>query len=217
MEAYDRVIKIVEPKQISLRKAEAELEETMKGLNEKRAILKEVMDRLQALNDNLEALRVKKAKLEVDVKSCAEQLERAHKLLGGLGGEKQRWTEVSQFLEGVLYNLTGDVLIASGAVAYLGAFTKSFRTDAIESWVRECKSLKIPCSETFSLSKVLGDPIEIRSWIIDGLPSDNFSVDNGIIVSNGRRWPLMIDPQGIFAFPILIQRPSEQMDKAKRE
>jgi dynein heavy chain len=196
MEAYDRVIKIVEPKQISLRKAEAELAETMKGLNELRATLKSVLDRLQTLNDNLEALTIKKAKLEVDVKSCAEQLERAHKLLGGLGGEKQRWTEVSVSLEAVLYNLTGDVLIASGVVAYLGAFTKTFRMETIESWITMCKSLMIPCSESFSLSNVLGDPIQIREWIIDGLPSDNFSIDNGIIVTNGRRWPLMIDPQG---------------------
>jgi len=28
-----------------------------------------------------------------------------------------------------------------------------------------------------------------------GLPSDGVSVDNGILVTRGRRWPLMIDPQ----------------------
>lgn len=36
----------------------------------------------------------------------------------------------------------------------------------------------------------------MRQWNIDGLPTDGFSVDNGIIVFNARRWPLMIDPQG---------------------
>ena len=36
---------------------------------------------------------------------------------------------------------------------------------------------------------------QIRQWQIAGLPKDPFSVDNGVIVVNGRRWPLMIDPQ----------------------
>lgn len=46
----------------------------------------------------------------------------------------------------------------------------------------------IPCSENFSLSNTLGDPIKIRSWNIAGLPTDVFSVDNGVIVENSRRW-----------------------------
>ena len=41
----------------------------------------------------------------------------------------------------------------------------------------------------------LGEPVRIRQWQIAGLPKDQFSVDNGIIVTNARRWPLMIDPQ----------------------
>ena len=36
----------------------------------------------------------------------------------------------------------------------------------------------------------------LRQWQISGLPKDAFSVDNGVIVANARRWPLMIDPQG---------------------
>lgn len=46
----------------------------------------------------------------------------------------------------------------------------------------------IPCSENFSLSKTLGDPIKIRAWNIAGLPNDVFSIDNGVIVDNSRRW-----------------------------
>ncbi len=43
---------------------------------------------------------------------------------------------------------------------------------------------------------MLGEPVRIRDWVIDGLPNDSFSIDNGIIVSKARRWPLFIDPQG---------------------
>ncbi|CAF5028300.1 unnamed protein product, partial [Rotaria magnacalcarata] len=47
-----------------------------------------------------------------------------------------------------------------------------------------------------SLVGTLGEPVVIRAWNIAGLPSDSFSIENGIILSNSRRWPLMIDPQG---------------------
>ncbi|KAH9266776.1 hypothetical protein BASA84_000973, partial [Batrachochytrium salamandrivorans] len=196
MEAYDRVAKIVAPKQDALAKAEAELAETMKGLNEKRSLLKEVMDRLQSLNENLRALTEKRERLQKEVKSCEDQLDRAQKLLGGLGGEKQRWTDISKQLDSTLYNLCGDILISSGVTAYLGAFTKFFRKECVAAWVAALKNSKIPCTDAFSLIKILGDPIKIREWNISGLPSDAFSIDNGIIVQNSRRWPLMIDPQG---------------------
>lgn len=36
----------------------------------------------------------------------------------------------------------------------------------------------------------------MRDWRLWGLPADDVSVDNGILVSKSKRWPLMIDPQG---------------------
>ena len=39
------------------------------------------------------------------------------------------------------------------------------------------------------------DPQKAREWSLAGLPSDATSLENGIIVSKARRWPLMIDPQ----------------------
>ena len=62
-------------------------------------------------------------------------------------------------------------------------------------WVESCREQGIPSSNDFSLLKALGDPIKIREWGIAGLPNDSFSIENGIIVANARRWPLMIDPQ----------------------
>lgn len=39
-------------------------------------------------------------------------------------------------------------------------------------------------------------PTLVREWRIQGLPSDDFSTENGIIITRGSRWPLMVDPQG---------------------
>ena len=40
------------------------------------------------------------------------------------------------------------------------------------------------------------DQITVRDWILEGLPNDPVSVDNAIIAQKGKRYPLMIDPQG---------------------
>lgn len=58
-----------------------------------------------------------------------------------------------------------------------------------------CSKLNVVCTQDYQLIQILGDPVLIRSWNIFGLPSDMFSIDNAIIVTNSRRWPLMIDPQ----------------------
>ena len=65
--------------------------------------------------------------LENQVDLCEKKLVRAEQLLGGLGGEKARWQESAKQLGEKYVALTGDVLVSSGIVAYLGAFTSSFR------------------------------------------------------------------------------------------
>ncbi|KAK7101384.1 hypothetical protein V1264_019771 [Littorina saxatilis] len=195
MEIYDRVAKVVAPKKIKLGEAESELNATMAKLNEKRAELAAVEKRLADLKSTFQEMTDKKAKLEAQVDLCGKKLVRAEKLIGGLGGEKSRWTQAAENLQNVYDNLMGDVLISAGVIAYLGPFTLAFRDAATADWVKLCQEKKIPCSTEFSLSKTLGEPIKIQAWNIAGLPKDSFSIDNGVIVANSRRWPLMIDPQ----------------------
>uniref|UniRef100_A0A8D0HWI6 Dynein axonemal heavy chain 7 n=1 Tax=Sphenodon punctatus TaxID=8508 RepID=A0A8D0HWI6_SPHPU len=196
MDSYDKVAKVVAPKKIKLAQAEGELKIAMDGLRKKQAALKEVQDKLARLQRTLESKKQEKADLENQVDLCSKKLERAEQLIGGLGGEKTRWSQTALMLGRQYINLTGDILISSGIVAYLGAFTSSYRQNQTHDWALSCKTKGIPCSDDFSLTSTLGEPVKIRAWNIAGLPSDMFSIDNGIIISNARRWPLMIDPQG---------------------
>ncbi len=45
-----------------------------------------------------------------------------NKLVSGLGDEKIRWAENVKQLEFLISNVIGDVLVASGFIAYLGPF-----------------------------------------------------------------------------------------------
>ena len=195
MEIYDRVAKEVGPKKVKLKQAETDLKAQMAILKVKQAELKDINDKLQALKDELQAMVAKQSELSDNIDLCGKKLQRAEELIGGLGGERARWSELAAELSEKYKRVTGDILVSSGFVAYLGAFTVTYRNDCAEKWLELCTSKGIPCTPHFSLSATLGQPVLIRDWQIAGLPVDGFSTDNGIIVSNSRRWPLMIDPQ----------------------
>lgn len=104
-------------------------------------------------------------------------------------------TAASMQLNGFMQTHAPPIPACTGVIGYLGAFTAAYREQMVNKWVAACAGAKIPRSATFSLSAALGDPVKVRGWTIDGLPNDSFSIDNAIMVDNGRRWPLMIDPQ----------------------
>lgn len=193
---YDKVAKIVAPKKQALALAEADYNEAMRQLNLKRSQLQEVRDRLAKLEELLAERRAEYQAMTDEVNECEARLRRARELIGGLGGEYTRWSDTAKELGERYYKLTGDILIGSGIVAYLGVFTTQYRQQQIDNWVQICTDLEVICTKDYQLTQILGDPVLIQSWNIFGLPSDLFSVDNAIIVTNSRRWPLMIDPQG---------------------
>ena len=45
-----------------------------------------------------------------------------------------------------------------------------------------CKKVGVLCSDTVLPTTALGDPVKIMDWNITGLPTDNFSIKNGIII-----------------------------------
>ena len=130
MEAYDRVAKVVAPKKARARGAEAEYAVLMDGLNEKRAKLQEVEDKLQALNDKLEEMQAKKSSSRRRV-TCARRSSSAReKLIGGLGGEKERWKEVAADSRWITQPHRGRAAVR-GYIAYLGAFTLPYREEVL--------------------------------------------------------------------------------------
>ncbi|EGR31445.1 hypothetical protein IMG5_109350, partial [Ichthyophthirius multifiliis] len=193
---YYFVNKKVKPKKAALAESEEKVSKLNAQLSTKQRELKVAMDKVDNLNRDLKIAQDNKENLETRYQECSVQLERAKTLIENLGGEKGRWGELAENLKQFFITLTGDVLICSSAIAYLGPLTPTYRQQILEEWVNKCSEKNIPRSDKFSFSQVLGDPVKIRAWNIDGLPSDSFSIENAIIIFKSRRWPLCIDPQG---------------------
>jgi dynein heavy chain len=197
IDMYEKVAKNVAPKREALVKAEGDYQESLEQLNKKKANLREAQEKLKAVHDDLQQKKQKKAELENEVDLCTRKLERAEQLITGFGGEREKWSETSKKLEKKLNQLTGDILLAVGTVAYLGTFPDIERQNQIEKWQKKALELKVPYSEDYSLQGTLGNQNTIQSWYMNGLLRDNLSTDNGIILSTAERWVLMVDPQDI--------------------
>eukprot|EP00924_Labyrinthula_sp_SR-Ha-C_P001265 maker-scaffold_7-snap-gene-19.73-mRNA-1 protein AED:0.01 eAED:0.01 QI:0/0/0/1/1/1/2/0/4142 len=195
MHTYNGVAKNVEPKKKLLEEAQEQLEITMKSLENARNTLEQVKNKIRTLEEDFESSNKKKQALEDEAYLCSGRLERAHKLMSGLGGEKARWEETVALLKKQINCLTGDILLSSGSTAYLGPFTSQFRHSLTKDWLKRLADLNIPHSADTNIVEILGDPVKIRQWNVFGLPNDEHSTENGIFMSESRRWPLLVDPQ----------------------
>jgi dynein heavy chain len=90
-----QVAKVVAPKKAKLAEAEASYQEVMVGVTAKQAELQSLLDKLASMEAELKGQQRKKEQLESDIELCSVKLERAGKLIGGLGGEKARWEDTA--------------------------------------------------------------------------------------------------------------------------
>lgn len=201
----------------SAAKAKEELAQTeLAGKIEELRVITEAVDNMRA---KLKASQEKKDALSNDVELTRLKIQRAQTLMAGLGGEGDRYVLESERYAVAYQNVVGDVVISSAIVAYLGPFQNKYRAKIISKWQGMVQERGIPHSSNFTLERFLGDPIQIQHWRLKQLPSDSFSVDNGIIIANALRYPLLVDPQQqannwirnwMSPLGLIVLRPSEK-------
>uniref|UniRef100_A0A2K6RAQ5 Dynein axonemal heavy chain 1 n=1 Tax=Rhinopithecus roxellana TaxID=61622 RepID=A0A2K6RAQ5_RHIRO len=169
MHKYHFVAKAVEPKRQALREAQDDLGVTQQILDEAKQRLREVEDGIATMQAKYRECITKKDELELKCEQCEQRLGRAGKLINGLSDEKVRWQEAVENLQYMLNNISGDVLVAAGFVAYLGPFTGQYRTVLYDSWVKQLRSHNVPHTSEPTLIGTLGNPVKIHSWQVQGL------------------------------------------------
>lgn len=186
----------IQPLRETLSAAEAELAIVTAALRETRATLDQVIASVAALEKEYNEALDTQAALEAEVERTSLKLQRAARLIDGLGGEKSRWVQlVEQYKEEERY-VVGDMVIAAATVAYCGPLTATYRKDLLTAWKETLTASNVETSTQFSLVSTLGDAVKIQEWQLCGLPTDSLSTENALIMSNSRSWPLLIDPQG---------------------
>jgi len=192
---YHQVLLAVQPKKASLAAAQAELDKTLVSLADAKARLKRVTDHVELLQTRYNDAVAHKESLASEIERCTMRLDAAQKLTSGLGDEASRWRDTVAELHASKDHLLGDVVVAAGTIAYLGPFNGTFRDDIVAEWRDELEKLGITHSQDVTMSTTLYDSVKVREWRLAGLPTDEVSTANGIIIHSSRRSPVMIDPQ----------------------
>lgn len=87
--------------------------------------------------------------------------------------------------------------ISCAFVSYCGPFNADFRDKLFQiKFQGRCRDTKLPFTEGLNLIDFLVSQDIIGKWLLEGLPNDELSKQNGIIISASSRFPMMIDPQG---------------------
>ena len=196
MSFFFGVNKNVLPLKINLAFQEARYQKAMTDLTNAELLLAKKETELKKVQ-LMYAIAVKeKQHLTQQAGTCRKKMSAASTLISGLSGEANRWTQQSKEFREQLIRLIGDTLLACSFLSYSGPFNSEFRDMLMHQWQGLLKTKKLPFTENINVVNMLINDNEASEWALQGLPSDELSLQNASIVTKARSYPLLIDPQG---------------------
>jgi len=186
----------VKPLMEKLEAARAAKAAAEQSLANAQAIVQAVNNKLKDLSDKFSAASDEKAQVEAQAQAGKERLGLAERLVTGLSSENDRWGKEIESLRESSTTLIGDCMLAAGFVSYVGSFDQLNREILWkQTWTIDLEDKKIPLTKGVDPLSMLTNDGNNAKMISEGLPSDRISIENGSIIQNCKRWPLLIDPQ----------------------
>ena len=131
---YHGAMKVVTPVKIELADAKQSSATAQKAWDEAKGKLQAVQDEMKRLVDALEETQNEETRLRNEKDDCERKVDLAKSLINGLANERENWKiDLAKNRENRV-NVVGDVIIASGVIAYLGVFLKSYRDECTQQW-----------------------------------------------------------------------------------
>ncbi|XP_043547742.1 cytoplasmic dynein 2 heavy chain 1 isoform X2 [Chiloscyllium plagiosum] len=192
---YSYVLEKIQP----LEKEQAALVENLSKTEERKQNLEvklcSVGRKVAELKEKFQIRTTEAAKLEAEVNKAQETIEAAEKLIRQLDGEHRRWNaQVAEITE-ELNTLPKRAQLAAGFITYLSAAPEDQRKASLEEWMKSSGLQK------FDLRHFLYTESEQLIWKSEGLPSDDLSVENALVILQinklkirSRICPFLIDP-----------------------
>ncbi|EAY20602.1 Dynein heavy chain family protein [Trichomonas vaginalis G3] len=217
IELYYNVNVEVEPKRRKKAEAEKNQQEALKIVEENKAKLADIEAKVAELEEKHKKSEQELKELTDKKEKCTIRLQNASILTSSLEHERESWQKMLVDFDAQKRRITGDLLLAAASVAYLGPFTSDFRKLILLEWSQKLEEFGFPRTPGGNITKILGDPLTVLQWNLKALPRDDLSIENAIVLTECRKWPLIIDPQNQASNfikniepEILVLRPKEK-------
>lgn len=178
-----------------MKEAQEELQAIKELVTQKQKQLSAVVKKIEGLEKQYNKAVKHLDHLESTITLNESRLNRSGRLIAALSDGQELWQDMTRGFDAKINNLMGDCLVIAGALAYFGAFTQFYRQELLRVWLKAIENEGIDITSNFNLVASLISPYKICTWNIFGLPKDNVSTENALLVTQTRRWPLLIDPQ----------------------
>ncbi|CAE7532613.1 ODA4, partial [Symbiodinium microadriaticum] len=193
---FNRIYVKVKPLMDSLEEARSQKAAAEASLAAANAIVAACDEKLRVLGEKFKTATEEKAEVEAQAAAGQARLGLAERLVGGLSSENDRWGKEIEALRDQCTTLIGDCMLAAGFVSYVGAFDQENRDQLWKhTWTPDLVERQIPITLNIDPLVMLTNDGNNAKMISEGLPSDRISIENGSIITNCKRWPLLIDPQ----------------------
>jgi len=193
---FNRIYVKVKPLMDQLEAARASKAAAEASLAAAQATVAAVDAKLRILGDKFQEATDEKAIVEAQAAAGKARLGLAERLVGGLSSENERWGREIENLKDASTTLIGDCMLAAGFVSYVGSFDQQNRELLWKlTWMPDLEEKKIPLTKGVDPLSILTNDGNNAKMISEGLPADRISIENGSIITNCKRWPLLIDPQ----------------------
>ncbi|KEG15451.1 dynein heavy chain [Trypanosoma grayi] len=188
---YSKVLETVAPMREELRGYEANL----KAGNEKKQKYEKKLAKVEERVEDLKKKFGEKTKEAERLKDRVEQAERlyasAHDLLEKLASEHDRWAAQSKAIRADQHLLPKRCLLAAAFVLYLGNEAEDVRRRTMEGWKERLKQVNDFNFFTF----LRPESMQLR-YKAEGLPGDELSMDNALLIQEQVTTPLIVDTSG---------------------
>eukprot|EP01052_Picozoa_sp_SAG31_P000354 SAG31_NODE_11_length_38734_cov_21.263854_4_plen_1070_part_00 len=185
---YSVVLEKVAPLEADLKGLNAAMAEAQARLADCEKELAELDARVSELKAEFGRRTAEAEALKQDLLKTQETLDAASKLLGKLDGERSRWNDTADGLKTILDSLPVYALLAASFINYLGNEAEAERRERLAHW------MQVTGVDDFKFTEFMSLESERLQWKSEGLPSDQLSLENALVIKNTTDTPYIIDP-----------------------